>query len=119
MLRRDTEADDAWFDEECGKFAESLGNSDQYKSDAILYRDILEARTEFRKKIEAIIEKYKKERKNQSMGWLALVLHTLIKLSHPKDWLLCSRCGGKGILVENGDECKACQGFCYQLNARK
>jgi hypothetical protein len=118
-VKADPDADDEWFEKECGKFGESLGNPGQYKSDAILYRDMLLARMEFRKKIESIIVKHKNERKDQRVGWLFLALHTLIHRSHPSEWLLCPRCGGKGIIVSNGTKCDACRGSCYQIRAKR
>ena len=116
-VKADSDAHDAWFEKECGKFGESLGNTDYYKSDAIVYRDILEARTEFRKKLKKIAEKHKQEWKNLRVGWLLRLLHTLINLSHPKDWIKCPTCGGRGIMVDSGAECPKCNGYCYNLKA--
>jgi hypothetical protein len=115
----ETPTGDQWFDKECGRFGESLGNADQYKSDAILYREILDGRTEFRKQIEEIIEEHKKERKNRRSGWLYLSLKFLIRLSHPKDWLRCPHCAGKGLTASDGAKCNACMGSCYQLRPMK
>ena len=71
------------------------------------------------KKIEEIIEEHKEDGKNFRAGWLYLTLHSLIHLSHPKDWLLCSTCRGKGIIVDTGIKCQDCKGWCYHLNTKK
>ena len=75
-VKVDSDAGDEWFEKECGKFGESLGNPGQYKADALLYRQILEGRTEFRKKIEEIVEKHKQEREESSRRLALLPFET-------------------------------------------
>lgn len=111
-------SDEEWFARECGEFSGFLTETDQYKSDAILYHRIAEARTEFRKKIKKIIEEYREERKGKKVGWFYLQLYRIINISHPKDWKICYTCGGKS-LVDPGDQCPECKGACYDLKSER
>jgi hypothetical protein len=110
--------DDEWFERECGEFAGFLTETDQYRSDAILYRRISEARSKFRKSLKKIVEDYREERKGKKVGWLFLQLHRILNLSHPKDWNICIQCGGKS-LVDPGVECPKCKGSCYETIAER
>jgi ParB/Sulfiredoxin domain len=110
--------DEEWFERECGEFAGFLTETDQYKSDAILYRRINEARSKFRKSIKMIIEEYSEERRGKKVGWLFLSLQRILNISHPKDWNICYECSGKS-LVDPGVVCPKCKGKCYDLKTER
>jgi hypothetical protein len=106
--------DEEWFERECGHFAQSLMETDQYKSDAILYRQINEERYKFREKVRTIVEEHKAARRGKKVGWFFLGVHTLLNVAHPKAWLVCSACNGDGLDKETGRECGKCGASCYR-----
>jgi hypothetical protein len=112
-------SDEEWFLKECGTFSDLLSDHDQYKADAILYRQIDEARHKFRKSVKNIIEQYKQGRQGKNVGWFFLSLYQILNISHPKDWLMCGDCGGKGSLPGSTEPCKACGGSCYKTKTER
>ena len=108
------ESDEDWFLRECGTFAGYLGDSDQYRSDAILWHKIAEERTVFRKKVKAIVEDHRQQRKGRKVGWFFLTLIRVLNISHPNDWVICPTCRGSSM-VDPGDECPKCHGACYEI----
>jgi ParB-like chromosome segregation protein Spo0J len=111
-------SDDEWFERECGEFAGFLVETDQYKSDAILYRRIADERTKFRKSIKKIVAEYREERKGKKLGWFYFQLYRILNISHPKDWNICFECAGKS-LVDPGVKCPKCKGACYETKTER
>ena len=68
--------DEAWFLQECGTFADLLSDNDQYKSEAILFHQISEARNKFRMSIKKTMANYKEGRKGKNVGWFFLSLYS-------------------------------------------
>ena len=116
--KEEPESDEAWFLRECGEFAGFLGDADQYKSDAILFHRIAEARTKFRKSIKSALADYREERKGKKVGWFFLALYRVMNISHPNNWAICPTCKGSSM-VDPGDECPKCHGSCYDLKTEK
>jgi hypothetical protein len=112
------ETEDEWFLRECGEFSGFLGDTDQYKSDAILWHRIAEKRTKFRKEIKKIIEKYQKDRKGKRLGRFFWSLYRVINVSHPNYWAICPKCSGSSM-VDPGDLCPKCGGACYELKTER
>ena len=110
--------DEEWFIKECGTFSDLLSDNDQYKSDAILFRQISDARDKFRKSIKKIMTEYRKGRHGKNVGWFFLSLYQVLNVAHPNDWLTCGNCGGRGM-VDPGHTCPACKGACYKTKTEK
>jgi hypothetical protein len=110
--------DEEWFLKSCGSFNELLSDNDQYKADAILWRQINDARHKFRKAAKKIVEAHRTGRKGKKFGWFSRSLYQVLNVSHPNDWLTCGECGGRGM-VDPGIECKACQGACYRTKTER
>lgn len=98
--------DDEWFAESCGEKAALLANPAQYKADAILYRQLGKLRHEFRSKAKA---KAKATKDSGVFGNFFYLVRRFVNLSHPKDWLLCDQCTGKGVKAD-GVKCGKCAG---------
>jgi ParB-like chromosome segregation protein Spo0J len=112
------ETDEEWFLRECSTLSNALSDVDQYRSDAILWRQIAAERTAFRKKIKKIIEQYREGRRGKRVGWFFLALYRVLNISHPNDWILCGTCNGSGM-VDPGDECPRCRGACYDTKCER
>ena len=107
--------DDEWYTTYCGEKAALFGEDTKYKADAIFYRSIVEAKAAFRSKVKS---KVKATREAGNAGPLTNLVHRLIGLSHPRDWLLCDGCGGKGH-DDSGEKCNRCYGSCYSLRGER
>jgi len=101
--------DDDWFEAKCGEKAKLLGDTKSYKADALLYRDIIEARAKFRSAVEAALDKRKKA---GPVGFLWRAINRIISLTHPREWPVCEKCTGKGK-TEDGMICRTCKGACF------
>lgn len=112
-----SETDQEWFARECGEFAGFLGDIDQYKSDAILYRQLMAERYAHRKKVKAIIKEYERTRKGKTFGRFYWTVYNYLNSSHPNSWVICGTCKGKGSV--DGQECSSCRGACYRTKAEK
>jgi hypothetical protein len=111
--------DDEWFETYCGQFAKLLGKPEKYKTDAILFRMVSDARAAFRKKVKKPFAKARDRVKgSQNVGPFFFLLHRLLNASHPKDWLYCDACKGKGS-NENGGPCKKCGEAGYFIKTEK
>lgn len=107
--------DETWFATYCGEKAALLADPARYKSDAILYRKVLEARAALRAKVKGFV---KATRESRILGPFYNNLNRLIGISHPKDWPLCGTCGGKGM-DDKSLKCKKCFGCCYELKTEE
>lgn len=115
------QTDEEWFVESCGEKAAMLGDTTKYKSDALLYRSITELRHYFRSKGKKAIAESKKA--GNTGGFWNLV-NRFASISHPKDWLLCINCAGKGRDETHnaaGDpvKCPKCYGAGYLLKTEE
>lgn len=116
--KAEPETEEEWFRRTCGDFASKLSDIDQYKSDAILYRQLMEERDTHRKKVKMIINNYKKTRNGKRLGPFYWTVYFYLNASHPIDWEVCPRCEGCGM-VDPGDTCPACKGACYKNKAER
>lgn len=108
--------DDEWFEKECGEKAALIkADHAQYKADALLYREINEARLKFRRAVLSAMEKRKKA---GVIGAFWFAVNRVISISHPKDVLFCDVCHGEGV-TENGKPCSKCKGGGYLLRTEK
>jgi ParB/RepB/Spo0J family partition protein len=111
--------DDEWFAAECGDKAKLFAFPDKYRQDAILYRQINEARHVFRGRAKKCLGKMDKSIK---IGPFASAVGRIINISHPKDWIICPGCSGKG--VANGidgteADCRKCFRAGYVLKTEE
>jgi ParB/RepB/Spo0J family partition protein len=111
-------SDEDWFASSCARRARYLGNTEQYKADAILYHRINEQRTIFRKQVKKILDAYREEYRDRKVGRFFFTVNKLLNVSHPSDWFLCNACRGQGR-DESGGECKKCRGACYDIRTEK
>jgi ParB-like chromosome segregation protein Spo0J len=111
--------DDQWYMERVYEpFGKYLANDSQFREDAILYRHVIDALGKLHKATKKIQEAAKAKANGGKVGWLFLNLAQLTHLSHPRNWLLCQNCGGRG-LVDPGVTCNTCKGACYRLKTEK
>ena len=106
--------DDQWFEEYCGEKAKNFTKPAQYKADAILYRHTLDARHAFRvkvkKQVKATIDR------PGARPVMANLLNRMIAMAHPRDWLICEKCSGKGVTrADAGKVCQGCFGAGYKI----
>jgi hypothetical protein len=105
-------SDDEWFTTYCGVKAAMFADTVRYKSDALLYRRIVDERAAFRAKVKGAV---KETRDGKVMGPFYSLLNKVISITHPKDWAICGTCGGKGVHPNKPTEkCPTCYGTCYQ-----
>ena len=115
---RREETDEEWFLRECAEFSGYLGEPDQFRSDAILFRQLSEERNRHRKKVKKIVESYKESRKGKRIGWFFLNVFNYLNVSHPNSWAICGACKGKGT-SEAGEECSTCRGAGYKTKTER
>ena len=114
------QTDDEWFADQCGEKAAMLGDPARYKSDALLFRAMTEVRHYFRSKGKGHIGATKKA---GNYGALWNLFNRTASISHPKDFLLCPACSGKGTVPTAGSEgtekCPKCFGGGYLLKTEE
>ena len=98
--------------------AKLFSNPAKFKADAILYRHTADARAAFR----ASTKKLLKAAKDSGVyGGLYNLINRATSLAHPKDWLICSECKGRGEFASadpsrpEPTKCRKCFGSCYNL----
>lgn len=103
--------DDQWFKHNCGDVAAKMRNPAIYKSAAILYRQIRDARDKFKSSTKNILGRH------QSLGFdpfLAAVRRVAL-VNHPKHWLVCGSCSGSGDKPDQTGRCEDCRGAGYKI----
>lgn len=107
-----TLTDDEWYTLYCGEKAALItADHAKFKSDALFYRAISEARNVFHSKIKKILAAHK-----LPAGQNGPFYHQVKKVanaSHPKDWFICGGCNANGRAVD-GDTCSECYGAAYK-----
>lgn len=106
--------DEEWYATQCGEKGAMLADPAKFKTDAILYRAVVDERAAFRAKVKG---KVKAVRQDRVSGPFCNLINRTISVSHPKDWALCGTCGGKGVV--NGQKCPRCYGTCYELTTEE
>jgi hypothetical protein len=112
-------SDDEWFEAHCGTLRDLLAKAGnpglaKFRSDAILFRQVAEARHAFRKKVKKAV---KAAQDGRVIGPFFVTINRLISFAHPKDWFICDGCGGAGS--RDAHECKGCMGGGYRLRTEK
>jgi hypothetical protein len=98
--------DEEWLEFYCGDLLHRLTYQIAYKRDALLYRHTNAARGKFR----AVAKPKLAQSKTQVRGGrFSLLLSQICNVAHPKHWLICGKCGGKGIIGVEG-QCQTCYG---------
>ena len=103
--------DDQWFKHNCGDVAAKMRNPAIYKSAAILYRQIRDARDKFKSATRNTLSRH------QSLGFdpfLAAVRRVAL-VNHPKHWLVCGSCSGSGDKPDQTGRCDDCRGAGYKI----
>jgi hypothetical protein len=106
-------SDDEWYETYCSAKGKLLADATKYKSDALLYRKVVDKRAAHRSEVKAFVKATKEAK---ILGPFYSTLNRYISFTHPKDWALCGTCGGTG--VNPNDEtrrCPKCGGACYEL----
>ena len=106
--------DDEWFELYCGEKAAMLGDPARFKSDALLFRAVSEARHTLRVQIKGELAETKRV---GNIGPVYALLNRAISMSHPRDFLLCGVCAGKG--TKDGEKCGRCFGAGYQIKTEE
>ena len=111
-------SDDEWFEQNCGEKAAKVRYKTQFKADALLYRALIEATTLYRVKVKSEISKANE--RGLTGRLFNLVSHHL-SIGHPKDWPLCDKCCGDGVVEADDDQyyheaCPKCNasGYLFQ-----
>ena len=86
-------SDDEWFEANCGEKSAMLGNSARFKADALLFRAHADLRHNYRVKGKKALAETKK---GGVTGPFFNLVNRVLSISHPKDWLICPECFGKG-----------------------
>lgn len=116
--------DDEWFTVNCGEKAAMLGDPARFKSDALLFRSVSELRHAFRTKGKKFLAATKTA---GNYGALWNLINRFVSISHPKDWLICPTCIGKGTVGGEVDaaipttvqKCPKCFGGGYLLKTEE
>jgi hypothetical protein len=93
--------DQEWLEVVCGEVRGRLKDTTAYDVDAVLYREIEEARREFRAAVQAHLVRI------GPGGPLIYLVWRICNLVHPKDWRVCEACGGAGA-APDGSRCQKC-----------
>jgi ParB-like chromosome segregation protein Spo0J len=93
--------DDEWFDADCGEKAAMLGDPAKFKSDALLFRQHSELRHAYRSKGKKSLAETKK---TGITGAFFNLVNRVLSIAHPKDWLICPGCFGKGTVASGASE---------------
>lgn len=112
---RQKSTDEEWYSINCGGLANLLANPTQFKSDAILFHNIMEHRANFRSKISKAMSV---PRSSGIRGPLFSLINRALSVTPPSEWKICSSCAGRGVLQELDGEnhtCLKCRGACYEL----
>jgi hypothetical protein len=97
--------DDDWYMQRCYEpFGKDLSNDSQFRRDALLYRHTIDAIGKLHKATKKIQEAARAEAKGGNVGWFFFILSQITHLAHPRNWLICGVCGGRG-LVDPGVTC--------------
>ena len=117
--------DDQWFARHCGTKAAMLADPSNFKSDALLFRAVNEARLAFRSAVAGALATT--EASGGRSAFLALVSR-LASVSHPGDWPVCGVCQGTGTapnesgaegskqaVAKTGGQCPECGGGGYRV----
>ncbi len=105
-------SDEDWLDQQCGEKMKLIkADTTKYKSDALLYREVAEARAKFRFAVEVALDRRKEA---GPVGFLWGAIDRLVNLAHPREWPICGNCSGKGK-SKDGRTCKYCQGAGFVL----
>ena len=110
--------DEEWFEQTCGESAKMFSNPAKFKADAILYRHTADARAAFRASTKKLL---KLAKDGGVYGGLYNLINRATSLAHPKDWLICSECKGRGEFASadpsrpEPTKCRKCFGACYNL----
>jgi ParB-like chromosome segregation protein Spo0J len=108
-------SDDEWFESSCGDMAKLLANPAKYRSDALAYRRLDEARRIFQDQSKSTLEEVKR---SGVQGMFFDAVSRFVSIIHPKDWPLCGGCRGKGTNGEGG-RCNGCFGGGYRLKSEE
>jgi hypothetical protein len=100
---------DEWLQLYCGDVISRLADPSNYKTDAILYREIRDHRIAFRG--HTTIKEAWKRGKNG--GPFARIVGKFMRASHPCDWLICGTCNGTGKVAER--DCEECWSYGYRV----
>jgi hypothetical protein len=106
-------SDDDWFAQECAEKAAMFKDATKYRADALLFRKISDARHAFRVKAKNVVASTKEGLVGGSGPFVNLV-NRFISIAHPKDWLLCDQCKGRGHM-SFGERCGRCYGGGFLL----
>ena len=106
--------DEEWIATYCSEKLAVLGHPEKFKADAILYREIRDARAKFRAAVKTAV---KRRRDTGTTGYLWYLVNRLINISGPMDWYNCPDCGGAGEV--DGNECLKCRKAGYVIRTEK
>jgi hypothetical protein len=102
-------SDDEWARFYCPEMIGFMHDPTTFISHAGVYRAIRDVRQEFKTKTKRVLAE---ARKADLFGGLIAIASRLANVSHPKHWLRCGTCLGRGEVVpENSlEKCKDCWG---------
>jgi hypothetical protein len=98
-------------------------NPARFKSDALFYHSIADHRAAFRSQVKKGLAATKKAG-NYGAFWYTV--NRLLSISHPRDWLICHVCIGKGevepqvhVVDSAKAKCPKCYGAGYLLKTEE
>ncbi|MBX6312058.1 MAG: ParB N-terminal domain-containing protein [Isosphaeraceae bacterium] len=102
-------SDEEWLAKYC-PIRSRLASTKAFDKDALLYRQLRDARTAFANKTRKIL----KQSKTQTVGIYFMIVARFLNCKHPQDWLVCGQCKGTGTIEDQG-ECTSCRGGGYKI----
>lgn len=99
-------SDQEWLETYCDRIRPLLPASSRpaFDADAILYRQLRDARQAFRSKCKKPLAALK----GKPRGAFYRMVSRLAHVSHPNNWLRCGKCSGSGLVA--GAKCPECWG---------
>ncbi len=110
-VREEDISDDDWYKLRCRDVTKRLTDPSRYKADAILYRQVRDARDEFRAKTKRALS----QGKSAYRGAFHYAMCRAVNIDHPSTWLICGACDGTGQSRPNMNSCQTCHGGGYLL----
>ena len=90
-------SDAEWLSTHCGEIRSRLADTSGFDCSAIIYRRLSQPRREFSRKAVPVLSEAAASYK--SIGMFGRLVRRIASVSHPRDWLVCVKCNGKGRIV--------------------